>query len=177
MSHHDHEEFARETLDPSDIRCAILTCSDTRTEAEDRSGDRIAALLEAAGHTVAARRLTREDPEEIAESLDELLARPIDLLVSTGGTGIASRDGTIERVEERLTTVLPGFGELFRILSFEEIGSAAMLSRAIGGVVRNVDRPKLLFALPGSTPAVELGMTRLIIPQLLHMRLDLEDSP
>ena len=177
MSHHDHEETARQVLDPSRVRCAVLTCSDTRTSADDRSGDLIATLLEAAGHTIATRRLTREDPGEIARHLDALLAEPIELLICTGGTGIGSRDGTIEPVEERLTTALPGFGELFRSLSHEEIGAAAMLSRATGGVVRNGDTATLLFALPGSTAAVALGMNRLIIPQIRHMRLLLGDAP
>jgi molybdenum cofactor biosynthesis protein B len=174
MSHEDHQEAARGRLKAGDLRCGVLTCSDTRTPATDRSGDRIVTLLEAEGHAVNARILTREDPDAIAEALDRLLADELDLVLCTGGTGIASRDGTIEIVNERLTTTLPGFGELFRALSHEEIGSAAMLSRATGGVVRASANATLLFALPGSTGAVELGLSRLILPQLEHMHLLLQ---
>lgn len=171
MSHQDHQDAARERLQAGGVRCGVLTCSDSRTAADDRSGDRIVELLEAAGHSINARTLTREDPDAIGQSLDQLLDDALDLVICTGGTGIAPRDGTIEVVEQRITTDLPGFGELFRSLSHREIGAAAMLSRATGGVVRTPSKSTLLFALPGSTPAIELGMTELILPQLAHMHM------
>ncbi|MCH2144716.1 MAG: molybdenum cofactor biosynthesis protein MoaB [Phycisphaerales bacterium] len=171
MSHQDHQDAARERQQAGGLRCGVLTCSDSRTTANDRSGDRIVELLEAEDHSIAVRTLTREDPEAIGRSLDELLDAELDLIVCTGGTGIAPRDGTIEVLEQRLTTELPGFGELFRSLSHQEIGAAAMLSRATGGVARTPTKSTLLFALPGSTPAIELGMRALILPQLAHMHM------
>ncbi|MDG2031758.1 MAG: molybdenum cofactor biosynthesis protein MoaB [Phycisphaerales bacterium] len=169
MSHQAHEEASGRVQAPA--RCAVLTCSDTRTRENDRGGDRVLECLEAAGHRVVARRLTRESPDELDEALEQLLNEDIDLLVCTGGTGIARRDGTVERVRARLDLELDGFGELFRHLSFAEIGAAAMLSRATGGVVRAEPIDTLLFALPGSVGAIELAMTEIILPQLSHMRM------
>ena len=150
MSHHEHQEAAMKRFGTVGVRCGVLTCSDTRTPDDDGSGNRIVDMLEEAGHAIAFRTVTREDPVLIAGSLDDLLGRGIDLLVCTGGTGISQRDGTIEIVRERLTIELPGFGELFRSLSHEEIGAAAMLSRAMGGVARSPSGSTLLFA-PDST--------------------------
>ena len=176
MSHQEHQEAAASDQSLGPAACAVLTCSDTRTAAEDRGGDRVVSGLESAGHQVIARRLTREDPASIDQSLSDLLEVGVDLLVCTGGTGIARRDGTVERVRARIDVELDGFGEFFRALSFEEIGASAMLSRATGGVVRGKALDTLLFALPGSTGAVELAMTRLILPELAHMRLLLRRS-
>jgi molybdopterin adenylyltransferase len=151
-------------------RCAVLTASDTRTESTDKSGQRIRQLLTEAGHTVVNYQIFREDAAAIDAALDAGIQRPdAQLVIITGGTGISVRDITVPSVQARLDTILPGFGELFRMLSFQEIGSGAMLSRAIGGVAKG----KLLFALPGSVKAVELAMTRLILPELGHLLSEL----
>lgn len=151
-------------------RCAVLTASDTRTEATDKSGQRIAGLLTEAGHTVVYYQIVREDAAAIDAALDTLLEAPdAQLIIITGGTGISVRDITVPAVQARLDTILPGFGELFRMLSFQEVGSGAMLSRSIGGVAKG----KLLFALPGSVKAVELAMTKLILPELGHLLSEL----
>ncbi|HEX8524306.1 MAG TPA: MogA/MoaB family molybdenum cofactor biosynthesis protein [Tepidisphaeraceae bacterium] len=151
-------------------RCAIITLSDTRTLETDKSGQRIRHLLAQENHTVAAYELLPDDPEKLAAHLDTLLTRPdIDVILSSGGTGIARRDQTVPTIQQRLTTPLPGFGELFRMLSHQQIGSGAMLSRALGGVADG----KLLFAMPGSTNAVDLAMTQLILPELRHLLFEL----
>lgn len=166
MPHDDHEQSARTLA----ARCAVVTLSDTRTQATDTSGQRIANLLQADGHTVAEYRIIRDEPAVLAALLDDLLSRPhIDAILTTGGTGIGRRDSTIPVIRQRLDTVLDGYGELFRSLSYHEIGPAAMMSRAIGGIARG----KLLLAMPGSTPAVELAMTKLILPQLRHLLWEL----
>jgi molybdenum cofactor biosynthesis protein B len=147
-------------------RCAIITLSDTRTETTDTSGQRIRELLEAEHHSIAHYKILPDDPKQLAALLDTLIADAnIDAILTNGGTGISPRDNTIAVVESRLTLPLPGFGELFRMLSYEQIQSGAMLSRAIGGVAKQ----KLLFAMPGSTKAVELAMTKLILPELRHL--------
>jgi len=147
-------------------RCAVITLSDTRTPATDRSGAAIASLINENGGVVVRRELIRDDAEPFRELLETLLQDPqIDCVISTGGTGISGRDQAIDVAEALLDMPLPGFGELFRMLSFEQVGSAAMLSRAAGGVASG----KLLFALPGSTAAVELAMRRLILPELRHL--------
>lgn len=147
-------------------RCAIITLSDTRTEETDKSGRRIRELLENAGHAVSRYRLIPDDLSALHALLTEVLASPdLDAVLTNGGTGVSRRDTTVEVVETHLDQTLPGFGELFRMLSWQEIGSGAMLSRAVGGVARG----KLLFAMPGSTGAVELAMTKLILPELRHL--------
>ena len=147
-------------------RCAIVTLSDTRTPDTDKSGTRIRELLESAKHNVIRYELIPDDAERLHALLTELLARhDLDVVLTNGGTGISRRDTTIEVVERHLEQTLAGFGELFRMLSWQEIGSGAMLSRAIAGTARG----KLLFAMPGSTGAVELAMTRLILPELKHL--------
>jgi molybdenum cofactor biosynthesis protein B len=147
-------------------RCAIATLSDSRTTQTDKSGDRIAELLTGGGHSISDRRLIANDVETLQNLLNDWLGRDdIDVILTTGGTGISSHDLTAGVVEELLDKCLPGFGELFRMLSWQEIGSGAILSRAIAGVARK----KLIFALPGSTSAVELGVSRLIVPELGHL--------
>jgi molybdenum cofactor biosynthesis protein B len=160
MGHREHHATA-----PRTVAVAVLTLSDSRTPAEDRSGDAIVALLEAAGHAVAGRVLVREDPPVIRAALEAALAGPAQAIILNGGTGIAPRDSTPEIVGALLERELPGFGELFRQLSFHEIGAAAMLSRALAGVARG----KLLFALPGSEAACRLALEQLILPELGHM--------
>jgi molybdenum cofactor biosynthesis protein B len=146
--------------------CAVVTVSDTRTEESDTSGARIRALLVEAGHRIAAYDILPDEPERIRRRLEELLASgELDAVIVNGGTGLAPRDTTYEVVAGLLEKRLDGFGELFRMLSYEEIGAAAMLSRAVAGAVRG----KLVASLPGSTAAVELAMTKLLVPELGHV--------
>lgn len=156
----------------SDIKAkvAVLTISDTRTVETDESGRIIKDKLIAAEHTVAAYRITTDDPEIIRDAIEQFLNDPnIEAVITNGGTGISPRDQTVETVTRLLDKTLDGFGELFRFLSYEEIGSSAMLSRAIGGIARG----KPLFALPGSKAAVRLGMEKLILPELPHLLYEL----
>jgi molybdenum cofactor biosynthesis protein B len=147
-------------------RCAIVTLSDTRTPDTDSSGQRIGDMLQAAGHAVAEYHLIKDDAAELAPLAERLIGGDdIDVLLTTGGTGIAKRDVTIGVIERLIEQPLPGFGELFRMLSWEQIGSGAMLSRAVGGIANR----KLVFAMPGSTNAVELAMERLVLPELGHL--------
>jgi molybdopterin adenylyltransferase len=146
--------------------CAVVTLSDTRTEATDTSGAAVKRLVAEAGHHVVHYQIVRDDPGELEPLLAKLLGREdVHAILLNGGTGVARRDQTIGVVRRRLDVVLDGFGELFRALSYQEIGSGAMLSRALGGVARG----KLLFAMPGSTKAVELAMSKLILPELRHL--------
>lgn len=156
----------------SDIKAkvAVLTISDTRTMETDESGRIIQDKLIAAGHTVAAYRITPDDPETIRDAIEQFLNDPdIEAVITNGGTGISPRDQTVETVTRLLDKTLDGFGELFRFLSYEEIGSSAMMSRAIGGIARG----KPLFSLPGSKAAVRLGMEKLILPELPHLLYEL----
>lgn len=146
--------------------CAVLSVSDSRTRETDRGGRLIVETLEGAGHRVAAYELVKDEPEEIAAQLRRWLeGGTIQVVCTTGGTGISSRDTTIEVVENFLDKRLEGFGELFRMLSWEEIGAAAMLSRATAGLAGET----LLFAMPGSVAAVRLGLEKLIVPELPHL--------
>ncbi|MEC9336216.1 MAG: molybdenum cofactor biosynthesis protein B [Candidatus Thermoplasmatota archaeon] len=160
MGQHEHHAVA-----PHRVTVAVVTLSDSRSPANDRTGDTIVALLEAAGHSVAGRELVREDPSAIRAVLDAALTGPTQAVILNGGTGIAPRDSTPEIVAPLLERELPGFGELFRQLSFQEIGAAAMLSRALAGVAHG----KLLFALPGSETACRLALEQLILPELGHL--------
>ncbi len=160
-----YQQHIREAGDPS-ARCAVITLSDTRTPETDSSGKRIRELLESSGHTIAAYRVIRDEMQDLQGLLEEFLgSQTVDVVLTNGGTGISRRDRTIEVVQQFLDQPLPGFGELFRMLSWQEIGSGAMLSRAVGGITRG----KLLFAMPGSTKAVELAMSKLILPELHHL--------
>ncbi|MDO4264326.1 MAG: MogA/MoaB family molybdenum cofactor biosynthesis protein, partial [Deinococcus sp.] len=133
------------------LRCGVLTVSDTRTPGTDLSGPFLAAALQQAGHQVAEYRIVPDERSAIEEALRGWQAAGFDLILSTGGTGITGRDVTVPAVEALLTKPLPGFGELFRMLSYSEVGGAAMLSRAVGGLAGRT----LLFALPGSRGAAE----------------------
>ena len=158
-----HEHHARGARA---VGCAIVTVSDTRTPETDGSGARIRVLLEAAGHAVVAYEILPDDPGRIRSHVEQLLARgDVEAVVVNGGTGLAPRDTTYEAITGLLEKRLDGFGELFRMLSFQEIGPAAMLSRAAAGVARG----KVVASLPGSTAGVELAMTRLLVPELAHM--------
>lgn len=166
MAYEQHQAAAQRIA----AKCAIVTLSDTRTESTDKSGSLIRDLLQADGHQIARYAIIPDDPDRLSALLDELLAdAAIDVILTNGGTGISRRDQTISIIEQKLTTVLPGFGELFRMLSYQQIESGAMLSRALGGVAGN----KLLFSMPGSTKAVELAMTKLILPEMRHLLMEL----
>ncbi|HIA72006.1 MAG TPA: MogA/MoaB family molybdenum cofactor biosynthesis protein [Phycisphaerales bacterium] len=151
-------------------KVALLTVSDTRTLEEDVSGSLAISELQTAGHSVTKRAIVRDVPEEIATlvstwSSDEL----VDAIVVTGGTGPARRDITPDTIVPMLASVLPGFGELFRQLSYEEIGASAMLSRAVAGWIDNGSKRTPIFLLPGSPKAVTLAVSKLIAPQLGHL--------
>ncbi len=146
--------------------CAVLTASDSRTLETDAAGSFIVQALEGAGHRVLARELVRDEPLEIGRWIGEWMRAPeIQVVFTTGGTGISSRDGTVEVVERYLDKRLDGFGELFRMLSWQEIGPAAMLSRAVAGLAGET----LVFAMPGSAAAVRLAVEKLILPELPHL--------
>jgi len=153
---------------PASIRCFVLTISDTRTDATDTSGNAIVAALEQANHHVVGRRLVRDDPATVRDLILEQ-AGTVDVVIATGGTGLTSRDSTYEAISGVLHKRIDGFGELFRALSFSEIGSAAMLSRACAGTIGRT----AVFSLPGSENAVRLAMTRLILPELGHIASEL----
>jgi molybdenum cofactor biosynthesis protein B len=151
---------------PPSVRCAVVTVSDTRKHQTDTGGDLIVDLLTKAGHQVVDRQIVPDEPASIRELLDRLIeSAAVDAVLISGGTGIAERDQTFETVSGLLTKTLPGYGELFRMLSYHEIGPAAMLSRAVGGVVGSV----VVLTMPGSPAAVELAMQKLIVPELGHL--------
>lgn len=161
MSHQSHKAEA-----PRAVRCFVLTVSDTRTEETDTSGRAIVDLLTSAGHIVAGRQIVKDNPDEVQRLVREQLTKDdVQVIVTTGGTGITSRDSTFEAIDALLDKRLDGFGELFRMLSYSEIGAAAMLSRATAGVARG----KIVAALPGSEHAVRLAMNKLLIPELGHL--------
>lgn len=164
MSDREHKAAA-----PASVRCAIVTVSDTRTEATDTGGRAIADLLTAAGHTIVARHLIEDDPVRVQNTVRQLLghdaASGAQVVILTGGTGITSRDSTYEAIDGLLEKRLDGFGELFRMLSFQDIGPAAMLSRATAGLRAG----RIIVSLPGSEKAVRLAMERLLLPELGHL--------
>jgi molybdenum cofactor biosynthesis protein B len=156
----EHERLAGDTP----VTCVVVTVSDTRTDETDISGQLIASRIRDAGHGAVDKRIIRDEPDQIAALLDEFSAKA-DVVIFNGGTGISRRDSTYEAISAMLEKTLPGFGEIFRMLSFEEVGPAAMLSRAVAGVYRDT----IVFSIPGSTNAVRLAMDRLILPQLRHL--------
>jgi molybdenum cofactor biosynthesis protein B len=151
---------------PSSVRCFVVTVSDTRTEETDSSGRAIVDLLNGAGHHVAGRTIVADEARLVRSTLEHQLAYPVvDVVITTGGTGITSRDTTFEAVDGMLEKRLDGFGELFRMLSYSQVGSAAMMSRATAGLVAG----RILIALPGSEGAVRLAMEKLVLPELGHL--------
>ncbi|HLQ74255.1 MAG TPA: MogA/MoaB family molybdenum cofactor biosynthesis protein [Bacillota bacterium] len=161
MSVHEHKKQKRS------VRCHIITVSDTRTLETDKSGKLITTLLEESGHVAIDREVVVDEQDAIKEAIKEASKREeVDVILTNGGTGISYRDVTIETVESLLDKEIPGFGEIFRVLSYEEdIGSAAIMSRAIAGVINH----KAIFTTPGSSGAVKLAMNKLIIPELSHV--------
>jgi molybdenum cofactor biosynthesis protein B len=150
------------------VRCAVITASDTRTAETDKSGQKIKELLAAQHHPVVSYQILKDEPTQISTAVRTLLEQSdVDAILINGGTGIAPRDTTFEAIQGLLEKEISGFGELFRMLSYQDIGSAAMMTRATAGVAKG----KIVVSLPGSTGAVELGMTKLILPELGHMLL------
>jgi molybdenum cofactor biosynthesis protein B len=163
VSVEEHKQYAPSQ---SDVRIAVVTASDSRTAESDEGGRLVRMLAEQAGFRVTETHLLREEPTTIRQAVSALIeGGAVDAILITGGTGLSGRDSTVEAVEPLLEKSLPGFGELFRMLSFADIGPAAMLSRAFGGVARGV----ALFAMPGSPAGVRLAMERLIVPELPHL--------
>ncbi|MGH2533885.1 MAG: MogA/MoaB family molybdenum cofactor biosynthesis protein [Thermomicrobiales bacterium] len=156
---------------PIFVRCAVLTVSDTRTDETDRSGGLIKELLERHGHVVVDYRIVPDEAALIQAQLREWSAtQKVDVILTNGGTGIARRDTTYDVVVSMIEQRLDGFGELFRALSFQEIGAAAMLSRAVAGVIAGT----FVVAMPGSTNAVKLAMEQLVLPEISHVVFELK---
>jgi molybdenum cofactor biosynthesis protein B len=154
------------SLAPGRLGFAVLTASDSREAAQDTSGEKIAVLATAAGHTVRARELVKDDAPAIRDAVQRLLALPgVDVVVVTGGTGFSPRDVSVEAVAPLFDRPVEGFGELFRMLSYQQVGAAAMLSRATAGLVGD----RAVFLLPGSPKAVALAMEALILPEAGHL--------
>jgi molybdenum cofactor biosynthesis protein B len=167
MSCYDSPSAQQHRADaPASVACAVLTVSDTRTLDDDKSGSLIVGLLAGVGHRIAERAIVRDEPTEVAAFVTRLAAgSAVEAILITGGTGIAARDQTPEALRGLFAKELPGFGELFRMLSYQEIGPAAMLSRAIGGVIGTT----VVLLMPGSTAAVRLAVEKLILPELGHL--------
>jgi molybdenum cofactor biosynthesis protein B len=160
-SAHEHRASS-----PNVVRCAVVTVSDTRTLATDTGGQGVVDRLLQAGHVVAAREIVADDPARLRPLITALAGREdVDAILLTGGTGIAARDQTHETVTALIDKPLPGYGELFRMLSYAEIGAAAMLSRATGGLVGR----KVLLTMPGSPAGVAVAMEKVILPELGHL--------
>ena len=161
MSVEEHKSHA-----PVSVSCFVLTVSDTRTADNDTGGQAIRDLLEMSGHRISGHAIVRDDPEVVTNTVGGCLDdAATQVIITTGGTGITSRDGTFEAIDRLLEKRLTGFGELFRMLSYEQIGAAAMMSRATAGRARG----KAIFVLPGSPDAVRLAMSKLILPELGHL--------
>lgn len=161
MSVAEHKEKGKRSLG-----CFVLTVSDTRDETTDQSGQLIKTLLAENGHRLLGYRVVKDEPAEIEALLKQTLARDdLEAIIVNGGTGISPRDGTYEVIIRLLEKRLDGFGEIFRFLSYQDIGSAAIMSRALAGTTKG----KILVSLPGSKGAVDLAMRKLILPELGHM--------
>ena len=161
MSQEQHKASA-----PARVTCFVLTISDTRTEATDTSGRAIDDLLNVAGHLVAGRAIVKDEPAEVIRVVsDQLASADVQVIITTGGTGLTSRDSTYEAIGELIEKRIDGFGELFRMISYQDIGPAAMLSRATAGVARG----KVIVSLPGAEAAVRLALSKLLLPELGHL--------
>jgi len=154
------------TKSVKNVKCFVVTVSDTRNVSTDHSGQLIKELLATEGHEVLGYRIVKDDPTEVEDLLRQVLSRDdLEAVLLTGGTGISPRDGTYEVVSRLLDKQISGFGEIFRFLSYQDIGSSAVMSRAQAGVAAG----KVVVSLPGSRGAVDLGMRRLVLPELGHM--------
>ena len=159
-------ESEHKAQSPRQVRCAVLTISDTRTDETDTAGSAIRSLLEQVGHMVVARRIVPDEPDAVRAFVTAAVQSPdVQAIISTGGTGISSRDRTYEALSGLFEVTVVGFGELFRMLSYQDIGPAAMMSRACAGLVNGT----VVIVLPGSEPAVRLAMTKLVLPELGHL--------
>ncbi len=163
------EEHRQQAEGQGSVALAIVTVSDTRTPETDGSGKLIRELAEAAGHSVASYRIVKDEPDEVAQALHDFAAGPARVILFNGGTGISRRDRTYDVISQALDKELPGFGELFRMLSYAEIGAAAMLSRATAGIYGD----KVVISMPGSSNAVRLAMEKLVLPDLRHILWEL----
>jgi molybdenum cofactor biosynthesis protein B len=158
---------------PMTVKCAVITVSDTRSPETDKSGQLIQQLLLDAGHTVSFYTILQDEPHDIQSQLQALGERTdVDAVIFNGGTGIAPRDTTYDALERLLEKTLPGFGEVFRFLSYQDIGSRAIASRAVAGIYQT----KLIFSVPGSTGAVKLALQQLILPELIHLVTQLKSE-
>lgn len=164
MGHATHQEHKAHA--PTRVGCLVITCSDTRTADTDTSGQLIRRLLEVNGHKVVAHQIVKDDPGLITTTIRaQLDDQAVQAVIVNGGTGISRRDSTFEAVDALLEKRLDGFGELFRYLTYQEIGSPAIMSRATAGIVKG----RVLFSTPGSENAVRLAMEKLILPELGHL--------
>jgi molybdopterin adenylyltransferase len=158
---HEHKEHA-----PRQAACVVITCSDTRTAASDTSGYRIMHMLRDAGHTIVFYQLVKDEPSKIKAAIKKAVAnKKVQAIIINGGTGIAKRDSTFEAIEGLLEKKLDGFGEVFRSLTYQEIGSPAIMTRATAGTYKG----RIIFSTPGSENAVKLAMEKLILPELGHI--------
>jgi molybdenum cofactor biosynthesis protein B len=164
MSWEEHKRKA-----PKFVKCAILTISSTRSLATDESGKLLEELLLKAGHRVTKRAVVKDEPKEIKREVKFLLSTDAQVIITSGGTGISIRDLTLEAIKPLISKEIEGFGELFRYLSYKEIGSAAVLSRAIAGVINCSQTKKILIVIPGSPHACKLACEKLIIPEIAHL--------
>lgn len=162
-------DHRRQAAGQGSVPLAIVTVSDTRTPETDISGKLIRELAEAAGHRITDHCIVRDEPDQVAAVLAELAATEARLIIFNGGTGISRRDRTYDVISQALEKPLPGFGELFRMLSYQEVGAAAMLSRATAGVYQD----KVIFSTPGSPNAVRLALEKLILPEIQHLAWEL----
>jgi len=162
---HSHAAEEHKARAPAQVSAFVVTCSDSRDEARDESGKALRGGLEVAGHTLCGYKVVKDDAEAIRAALAEAAAAGARAVLFNGGTGIGRRDSTVETLRALFEKELPGFGELFRMLSFKEIGSAAMMSRATAGTYQGM----IVFAMPGSPQAVKLALRELILPELGHM--------
>jgi molybdenum cofactor biosynthesis protein B len=161
MSHLEHKE-----LSPKTVTCAVLVISDSRTEKTDESGKYLVEKMESSGHTVIDYALLKNDSPAIKQKLEELLSQAeLQVIITSGGTGVSMRDVTVETITPMLDKMLDGFGELFRTLSYAEIGTASIMSRAIAGVIGG----KIIICSPGSLAAVKLAVEKIILPEIGHM--------
>ena len=163
------EEHRHKAESQGSVPIAIVTVSDTRTPETDTSGQIIRTLAEAAGHRVVGHRIVKDEPVQVEAALEEFATSEARLIIFNGGTGISQRDRTYDVISRKLEKTLPGFGEIFRMLSYDQVGAAAMLSRATGGVYRN----KVIFSTPGSPDAVRLAVEKLILPEIQHLAWEL----
>lgn len=163
------DEHRQKAESQGSVALAIVTVSDTRTPETDTSGQLIRTLAEAAGHRIVGHRIVKDEPAQVEAALEEFSGSEARLIIFNGGTGISQRDRTYDVISRKLEKTLPGFGELFRMLSYEQVGAAAMLSRATAGVYRN----KVIFSTPGSPNAVQLAVEKLILPEIQHLAWEL----